>query len=221
MAFKHFLKSIITLFQSKTILNKSYKSFQFNTNSTKNLLCSIGESVIQEDTIVIANYPFEPAIAYPEKSIHASCIDAICVDFGILKVMVENDIVFIASDKKEALQQFAAKNHIELIPYNWVWDFILEPYLDTEFTEEHEKTTSKRLDELGFDKIQVAKIRNEVGTQMMKYNFETMLWDWCSLGIFDVLSAMRAKYNQEEFSVFYKNAIAIEKHGLPSRRSTH
>lgn len=72
---------------------------------------------------------------------------------------------------------------------------------------------TERLKEKGIETTEVEKIRSEVGAHMYKYNFDTMLWDWCSLGLVDVLSAMRAKYNKEEFRDFYIRALEIEKRG--------
>ena len=43
------------------------------------------------------------------------------------------------------------------------------------------------------------------------YNFDTLLSDWCSLGLYDVLPAMQVKYNQNDFRAFYKKALAIDK----------
>ena len=48
---------------------------------------------------------------------------------------------------------------------------------------------------------------------MYKYNFDTLLWDWCSLGLHDVLSALRVKYDEKDFADFYKRAIEIDKRG--------
>lgn len=33
----------------------------------KNLLCGVVKSDIQENNIVITEYPFEPSVAYPER----------------------------------------------------------------------------------------------------------------------------------------------------------
>ncbi len=96
-----------------------------------------------------------------------------------------------------------------MIEHSWNWDWILEPYLDTEFTKEKEQKVQARLLENGFEKQEINQIRAEIGKQMYKYN--AILWDWCSLGLHDVLSAMRAKYNHQDFSDFYKRAIAIDK----------
>ncbi|MHA7057841.1 DUF7079 family protein [Aquimarina sp. M1] len=160
---------------------------------------------------MIFNYPFEPSTVYPTKLIKATEINTICIDVGTLKIHLKNDIVLMSADKKEALKIFAERNNIPLSEYCWNWDWILEPYLDTEFTKENDALTMDRLLQNGFEETEVYNIRNEVKKQMHKYNFDTMLWEWCSLSLFDVLSAMRAKYNQEKFRNFYKHAIEIEK----------
>ncbi|WP_378183798.1 hypothetical protein [Aquimarina sp. SS2-1] len=175
------------------------------------MICELGTSEILENAISINNYPFKPSIVYPESIVKAAEINSICIDFGYLKIMIKDDIVFLAADKKEALKTFAEKNDIPLIPYSWNWDWILEPYLDTEFTEENNNQVTARLFENGFNKNEIDTIRNEIGKQMYKYNFHTMLWEWCSLSLYDVLSAMRAKYNEKEFRDFYNRAIVIEK----------
>lgn len=148
----------------------------------KNLLCGIGKSKITENKIEISDYPFEPSIAYPNKTINSNEIDAMSVDFGTCKIYVDDDIIFVSAEKKEELNEFAKNNNIKLTEHSWNWDWILEPYLDTEFTQENEQQVLERLIESGFEKQEVDQIREEVGKQMLKYNFDTMLWDWCSLG---------------------------------------
>ncbi|MBE7639738.1 hypothetical protein GUB10_05260 [Salegentibacter sp. BLCTC] len=192
---------------------QSAKSALINSteHEIKRLLCGIGQSKITEKEIEISEYPFEPSIAYPNKLIKANEIDFIGADFGVCKIYLANDIVFISAEKKAELKAFADSNNINLIEYSWNWDWILEPYLDIEFTKENEKLALERLRENGIDQEEVKQIRAEVGKQMFKYNFETMLWDWCSLNLVDVLSAMRVKYDKDEFREFYKRAIEIDK----------
>lgn len=204
----NFLKNIFN-----SMKKQSAKSALINSteHEIKRLLCGIGQSKITEKEIEISEYPFEPSIAYPNKLIKANEIDFIGADFGVCKIYLANDIVFISAEKKAELKAFADSNNINLIEYSWNWDWILEPYLDTEFTKENEKLASERLRENGIDQEEVKQIRAEVGKQMFKYNFETMLWDWCSLNLVDVLSAMRVKYDKDEFREFYKRAIEIDK----------
>ena len=183
----------------------------------KNLLCGIGKSEIRDKEILICDYPFEPSVVYPTALISANDIECISVDFTVCKVYVKNDIIFISAEYKEKLKQFAESNNIRLIPQSWNWDWILEPYLDTEFTKENEERCLARLIENGFTSLEVDTIRAEVKDQMYAYNFDTMLWDWCSLGLSDVLSAMRVKYSEKEFRIFYKRALEIEKRSKISK----
>ncbi|QDO94596.1 hypothetical protein FNB79_11680 [Formosa sediminum] len=197
---------------------KSKKSILDDFHTTKNsnglsLLCGVGYAEINELDIIITNYPFEPSIAFPNKRFLPKDIDAISIDFGMCTLEIADDIVFISSEYKDKLKLFATRYNIKLIPHRWNWDWILEPYLDTEFTPENEKNTLKRLTDKGFLKEEIEAIRQEVETQMYAYNFDTMLWDWCSLGLHDVLSAMRAKYNPIVFRAFYKKALELDKKG--------
>ncbi|WP_299185665.1 hypothetical protein [uncultured Aquimarina sp.] len=177
----------------------------------KNLFCGIGNSEIQENTIWFYKYPFEPSIIYPERLVHASEIESIGMEFGAIKIFLKDDIVFISAEKKETLKAFAERNAIPLSPYSWNWDWILEPYLDTELTKENGELLITKLQENNFNETEIIKIRNEVGKSMYIYNFDTLLWEWNSLSLLDVLSAMRATYKKEDFRAFYKRALEIEK----------
>ena len=65
---------------------------------------------------------------------------------------------------------------------------------------------------------EIDTIRHEVKEQMLKYNFDTMLWEWGGLGLSDVLSAMRVKYDKEKFVDFYNRAMEIQ---LRTKKRTH
>ncbi|MFV1449376.1 hypothetical protein VBZ51_09530 [Maribacter sp. HS] len=182
-----------------------------NAATAKRLLCGIGTSSIGESSIEITDYPFEPSVVYPSASIAAHEIDAISLEFGVCKVYVKDDIVFVSAEKKKELAHFTKVHNLKLIPYSWNWDWLLEPYLDTEFTKENEQRVLERLLENGFTTTEIDAIRAEVKKQMYAYNFDTMLWDWCSLSLSDVLSAIRAKYNKVQFRDFYSRALEIEK----------
>ncbi len=175
----------------------------------KKLQCGVGKSKITNQDIQISDYPFEPSLAYPNKIFNANEISAISIDFGMCRIYVADDIILVSEEKREALKMFAQTHKIALIQNSWNWNWILEPYLDTAFTSEKEQQVLERLLESGFKKQEIDQIRAEVGKQMYKYN--AVLWEWHNLGLYDVLSAMRAKYNRHDFSDFYKRAIAIDK----------
>lgn len=60
-------------------------------------------------------------------------------------------------------------------------------------------------------------LRNEVGVQMWKYNFDTMLWKWGGLGQMDVLRAMQAGLSKADFEAFYWQSMAIALHPLQAK----
>ncbi|MDT0557382.1 hypothetical protein RM697_01900 [Ichthyenterobacterium sp. W332] len=204
----NFIKNIFKQNKKESLTGAFFNATESEMNQ---LLCGIGTSKIRVNDIVISDYPFEPSIAYPNSAIKASEIIAISIDFGVCRIYVSDDIIFISNEKKEALKTFAQNNSIGLIQHSWNWDWILEPYLDTEFTKDNEQRVLKHLHENGITSLEIDQLRTEVGEQMYKYNFDTMLWDWCSLGLSDVLSAMRVKYNKVDFRAFYKKAIEIDK----------
>ncbi len=187
--------------------------FNSSERENNNFLCGIGTCIIHEGEVSISNYPFEPSVAYPKKTFSYNEIQSVCVEYGECKIFVGDDIVFMSAEHKENLRKFAERHNIIQSKYSWNWDWILEPYLDTDLSDEGDKQILERLAERGFEPAEVFKIREEVGKQMHKYNFDTMLWEWTSLSLLDVLSAMRVKYDKHSFKDFYNRAISIEKTG--------
>ena len=208
----------------QNIFKKKYETKGSFFNSSKyemeNLICGIGKSEISKDTIMIKNYPFEPSIAYPEKKFKSNEIEGICLDASPNYFKVKNELIFISKEYKTELKEFANRNKIEIFNQTWNWDRILEPFLDTEFNEKEKEITINWLIKNGISKTETKILRSEVYTQMYKYNFDTMLWDWISLGLFDVLSAMRVKYNKNEFIEFYNRAMEIELRKTPHNNRT-
>lgn len=100
-------------------------------------------------------------------------------------------------------------NNIKTIERPPVWSWILEPFLDTEYTIDTDQRMIQFLAEHGLTADQVKSLRDEVEVQMLKYNFDTMIWEWGMFDASDVLCAMRTKYNRDEFDDFYKRVMKI------------
>ena len=186
----------------------------------KELVCGIGKTEIREDTILKSEYPFEPSVVYPEKSISADEIDSICLGPCLCELHLLGDVVFVSSERKEELREFAVKHNIGLVKKSRIWELILEPYLDEwlGLSSKTDKELSEELSEKGFDGTEVSQIRSEIQGQVYKYNWgEFMvpdsygLADTTNLDLADVLSAMRAKYDQDTFRDFYQRAIEIDR----------
>lgn len=172
-------------------------------------LASVGLYTVCDEYLQIENYLFEPSIAFKKSIFKWDEIDDIDIKSYPPTIRIKDELIFWTSEQKEALQKFAIDNKIQIVERTLIWDWILEPFLDTEFTAETEQRLSLLLENYGLTNKDVKALRDEVETQMMKYNFDTMLWEWCSLGALDVLKAMRVKYNESDFIYFYQRLMKI------------
>lgn len=173
------------------------------------LLIGLGQVDIKSEFIILHHYPFKPSIAYQHKILNAKEINDIDLKATPLTIRVGDELIFISINHKLELENFATTNQIQLIERPDIWSWILEPFLDTEYTENNHLQISNLLQKHGLKPEQITVLRNEVEDQMLKYNFDTMLWEWCSFDASDVLRAMRTKYNKEEFERFFKQVMNI------------
>jgi hypothetical protein len=183
--------------------------FSTSKSEVKELLVSSGQLIIGGDFLKIENYPFEPSIAYRQNTFNTNQIDDIDFKSYPPTFRVGNELIFLTSEKKVELEEFAKRNNIKTVERPMIWSWILEPFLDTEYTTETDERLTKRLEKFGLETDQVKSLRGEVETQMLKYNFDTMLWEWGGFGALDVLKAMRTKYEKDMFKDFYKRVMEI------------
>jgi hypothetical protein len=175
--------------------------------------CGIGEATILEYKIMFEGYPFEPSTVYKNGSIKWEDVDEIHLGCFPPTLKIGPELVFIERGKLAELKVFAERHELKQAKRNSNWDWITEPFLDTEFSPEEQRKTIEFLSKNGITESETMRLREEISEQMVKYNFDTMLWEWCSLGLSDVLSAMRAKYDKSTFEKFYWRAMEIEMRG--------
>lgn len=173
------------------------------------MLVSLGQVTVGDDFLKFENYPFEPSVVFRQPEFSADQIDDIDFKSYPPTVRIKDELIFLSGEKRSALEDFSKRNNIPTVERPPIWEWILEPYLDTEFTAETEQRLTKFLENYGLTSEQVRTLRAEVETQMYKYNFDTMIWEWGGLGASDVLKAMRTKYDREEFMDFYKRVMKI------------
>lgn len=183
--------------------------FSTSKSEVKELLVSMGQLTIGDDFLKIENYPFQPSIAYRQTNFKTSQIDDIDFKSYPPTFRIGNELIFLTSEKKAELEEFAKKNNIKTVERPMIWSWILEPFLDTDFTTETDQRLTKLLENYGLTTDQVKSLRAEVESQILKYNFDTMLWEWGGLDASDVLKAMRTKYDKDEYQDFYKRAMKI------------
>ncbi len=187
----------------------SWTMFSTSKSEVKELLVSSGQLTIEDDFLKIENYPFEPSIAYGQNTFNTNQIDDIDFKSYPPTFRVANELIFLTSENKVELEEFAKRNNIKSVERPMIWGWILEPFLDTEYTTETDERLTKLLEEFGLTFDLVKSIRAEVETQMLKYNFDTMLWEWGGFDALDVLKAMRTKYDKDKFKDFYKRVMEI------------
>ena len=183
--------------------------FSTSQKEISEMLVSSGNIDIHEDSLQLLNYPFRPSSAYNKAIFSKEVIDDIDIESYPPTIKVKNEIIFLNSDKREKLKEFAIKNKLKIVRRPNIWGWILEPFLDTEFTKETDERLTKLLKEYGLNKDYISSLRKEVKTQMFKYNFDTMIWEWGGFGAEDVLKAMRTKYNERDFKEFYHKVMKI------------
>ena len=65
------------------------------------------------------------------------------------------------------------------------------------------------LGNFGLTAEQIKSLRSEVKTQMISYNFDTMLWEWIGFNTSDVLKALQPAYGRDTYRDFYKRVMDI------------
>ena len=169
-----------------------------------------------KDSIGFNEYIFSPSTVYSKsgmKKILAEKIDEIDPQGAPPTLKIGNELIFISAEHRSELESFAKRNCIAIHTRFDIWDAILEPFIDTEFTPEKVKRNKENLEKYGLGEEHVQKWRERVGEIMIAYNFGTGLWDWVHLGLWDLLIAYQLgigeKITEEQYTQLYWDSMKI------------
>jgi hypothetical protein len=171
------------------------------------------------DTIGFLDYPYAPATVYTSGKIAYADIREIDSDAAPPEVRTATgETLFIPATMKEDLRRAACNHGISEVKRIDVWALILEPFLDTEFTEDQKERTLRVLEESGVSPDESIEIRRFVAEAMEAYNFRSGLWDWCDLGLMDALNALRGILSgislaPDDYEAFYWRAMELAGRG--------
>lgn len=181
--------------------------------------------VIADTEIRFTDYPFAGASVYPDGVIAVSEIaDADPRAIPPQLHTVAGETLFVLAADRPVLDEFCRRNEIAVRRDPDIWGDLLEPFLDTAFDAEVQRTTETRLHRAGLSHAEIVAIRGRVERAMMSYNFDSMLWEWTYLGLYDLLSAANgvlvrpaAQATLGDPAQFYRWAmrIAARTGGLP------
>jgi hypothetical protein len=169
-----------------------------------------------ESSIGFRNYEFFPSTVYTRtgmRKVMAEEIDEIDLNAAPPALKINKELVFISAEFRLELEIFAKRNGIEVKSRFDIWDAILEPFIDTEFTAENSERNQENLKRYDLGKEQVTEWRDRVRESMIAYNFGTGLWDWAHLGLWDLLNAYKLglgeKLTKNEYTQLYWSSMEI------------
>lgn len=163
---------------------------------------------------------------YPNATVPASAIrDADPLAAPSEVRLHTGETLFIAGARHHELRAFCERNDIPIRSRPDLWDALLQPFVDTEFTPELAAQASALLDEFGVSPEEAAAIRDRFAAPMVAYNFGTGLWDWVHLGLFDLLQAVSGpsagehRLSTEDFAETYRWAMVLADRSAPATGS--
>ncbi|MEV6217399.1 hypothetical protein [Nocardia sp. NPDC051833] len=145
---------------------------------------------IAESEIRFTDYPFVGASVYPHGTVAVGQIRD--VDPAALPPevrTVSGETLFVSAADRSALAELCSRNALPVRSRPDIWADLLEPFLDTALDADAERSTEDRLRSVGLSPTEIIEIRGRVERAMMSYNFDSMLWEWVHLGLYDLLSA--------------------------------
>jgi hypothetical protein len=143
------------------------------------------------DHIVFAGYEFPWASVHPHGVLTATRIRDCYVEVGPLEIRtVSGETLFLSWDDKPGLAEFCRRHDIPVVSRLDVWGNLFEPFLDTEFSSSEQSATDARLRAVGLSQSSIDAIRQRLTPLMHSYNFDSMLWEWGHLGLYELLKAL-------------------------------
>ncbi|KEQ25874.1 hypothetical protein [Paenibacillus tyrfis] len=169
-----------------------------------------------ENQIQFQKYPFQASSIYLNGSVTSEDISEILITRCPPEVRLKSDeVLFVSAVHKGSLEMFAKSNKIPIVSRMDTWSFICEEFLDTEFSDKYKEKVDRLLENEGLDRNFVNETRQFLYTPMMAYN--SIMWDWAHLGLYDVLMAIsgqfpygeKVKFTDEAFHDFYWKAMKL------------
>ena len=175
----------------------------------------------REDGVAFRAYLFEPASVYPSGKLSYGAIREVLPAMWPPEIRTHSgEVLFVSATQKDQLLAAATQHALPIVARVDIWALILEPFLDTEFSQQSQQRTLEILHESGVDRELCEALRREFGPAMYHYNFATFLWEWVHLGLFDLFSALSSVPHKllpwrrgRSLATFYWEAMEIAGRG--------
>lgn len=120
------------------------------------------------------------------------------------------EFLFVPRGKLDDVQAYCAAHDVPFTKRYDVWGDLLDPFLDTEFSDQAQQATRQRLRERGgLSDREIDELRARVEAPML--SFTAVTWEWQFYGLFDVLTAMKPRMflGRKKWMTFYDEAMEI------------
>lgn len=175
-----------------------------------------------DDQVIVKNYPYKPSSCYPNSVLAATDIMDISLGFPITMRLTNHDVIFVSEMLEKQVQTFADRCGIPIVNRYDPWSFVLEKFLDTEYTPETHIQMIRLLALNGISEKQCLEWHRRFEGAMISYNFMSGLWDWTNLDATDLLDAHMGllasnefKLGEKEFEELYKLVISVLFQAVP------
>ncbi|MEJ9078639.1 hypothetical protein WKY82_09485 [Gordonia malaquae] len=141
------------------------------------------------DTVMMfAHYPFRAASVISDPTLHTSQIRDVDPTSCPPEIRtVDGETLFVAKADEPLLAEFAERNGIPVVHRPDVWPRLLEPFLDTEWTGDSQRSARELLLDVGIEPGEARAVRLRVWRIMRAFN--AIMWDEWNLSLYDLLLA--------------------------------
>ena len=171
--------------------------------------------------ISFTKYPFPAASVYRSGLLAYSAIRDVDPQAAPPEIRTfPGETLFVSAEQVDEFKAAIRTANLAIVRRFDVWDLLLEPFLDTEFTLQQQEQTLQVLEQAGIPRHDAADLRRRVERAMLSYNL--FLWEWCHLGLFDLLTATRQGLNRlslthlvsrKRYHEFYWEAMRLADQG--------
>lgn len=147
--------------------------------------------VFTPEGLKFERYPFRGASVRKRPLVPLSAIaEVLPLDFPPAILTQDGEFLFLSAEHRQPLIAWARTHGLPLMNRRDPWGWLLNPFLDTEFSEAEHAQDLVTLAEMGIPPEETARWRKRVEPRMMALTAAT--WEWVDYGLFDLLWATRS-----------------------------
>ena len=198
------------------------KIFAKNKQKRQNTAQMPPSTIIQNDKIIFNDYPYKPSSVCKSNGVLLAKDIVAYITLPNAFVVVNRhlgapfyELIAMRYATSDEIATFAKRNGLRKLNHTDNWIYLLEEYLDTEYSQETHENFMERLRKNGFLAQEITAIKAKEGKMVDWCN--GFAWEWIMLDVFYLLHFElhnpkgKIKYLlfPKKFDDFYKRAMTI------------